>query len=167
MNSIFTRRSVRRFLDQEVEPDKIEQLLRAGMQAPSAYNQQAWHFVVVRGKQRLTELSQYNQYASCLKWANVGIIILANDQLAQLPQYYQQDLSACTQNILLQATELGLGAVWFGTAPDPVKMQYISSMFGLAEHLHPISVVAVGYPQDSQANHFVDRFDASKVTYIE
>ncbi len=166
MNAIFTRRSVRRFLDKEVESEKITKLLQAGMQAPSAKNQQPWEFVVVQNKEKLTELSKFSRYSSCLEGAAVGIVVLANKDRMTMPEYWQQDLGAVTQNIQLQAVELGLGSVWFGTAPSEEKMQTVRNICELGENLLPYSVLAVGYPLDENANRFIDRFDESRIKYI-
>ena len=166
MNEIFIRRSVRKFNTKRVEEEKINEILRAGMQAPSAKNQQPWEFIVVRGEKNLEELSKYNVYATCLKGANVAIIVLCNTEKLIMPEFWQQDLSAVTQNIELQAVTLGLGSVWMGTAPEEKKMNYIKEMFSLKDNLLPFSVIALGYPLYENANKFKDRFDESRITYI-
>lgn len=166
MNSIFTRRSVRRFNSNTVEKEKIEKLLRAAMQAPSAKNGRPWEFIVVSGKDNLLKLSTFSPYSSSLAYANVAIIVLGNTKSMVMPEYYQQDLSAATQNILLEATELNLGSVWYGVTPEISKMSYISNMFNLDSSLMPFSVIGIGYPEIENANTFIDRYDESKVTYI-
>ena len=166
MNAIFTRRSVRHFSDKPIENEKIETLLRAAMQAPSAANQQPWSFIVVRGRENLDELSKYNAYAGCLKNADAAIIVLGDSKRMILPDMWQQDLAAATQNIQLQAVELGLGTVWLGTAPHKTRMEFICNLFEIDEHLLPYSVIAVGYPKKEDANHFIDRFDPERVRYI-
>ncbi len=166
MNSIFTRRSVRQFKDQAVEAEKIESLLKAGMQAPSAWGQKAWNFIVVEGRENLDRLSQYNPYAGCLRGAAFGIIVLGNTSVMKAPEYWEQDLGAATQNILLQAVEEGLGAVWLGVAPEEDRMKHIMDLYSLGKELIPYSVIAVGYPATEDANHYVDRFDSSRVQYI-
>lgn len=166
MNAIFTRRSVRTFLNKDIESVKIERTLRAAMQAPSAANQQAWKFLVVKGREKLSELSKYNPYAECLKNANIGIIVLWDKSKMILPEHWEQDLGAATQNILLEATEQGLGSVWLGTAPNKDRMKYIQKLYELDETLIPYSVVALGYPQDKSTNYFIDRFDENNVCYL-
>ncbi len=166
MNEIFTRRSVRQFTNESVKQEDIESILRAAMQAPSAANQQPWEFIVVRGRSQLDALSKYNPYAGCLTQATAAIIVLGNTKRMIFADYWQQDLGALTQNIQLQATSLGLGSVWFGTAPDVERMNFIKEKYALEEHLLPYSVVALGYPLKKDANHFVDRYDASRIRYI-
>ena len=167
MNAIFTRRSVRQFDAKPVEREKIEKLLRAAMQAPSANNQQPWEFVVVKGKDNLEKLAQYNPYAGCLRGANLAIIVLGNANKMMLPEHWEQDLGGATQNIQLEAVELGLGSVWLGTAPNKAKMDFIRKLYGMEQNLLPYAVLAVGYPKDENANYFVDRYDESSVRYIE
>ncbi len=166
VNSIFKRRSVRAFTQREVENEKIDQVIRAAMQAPSAANQQPWEFIVVRGAENLEALSLYSPYAACLKGADVGIVVVGNQSKFKFPDLWEQDLAAATQNLMLQATELGLGTVWFGTAPDTARMLYIKRLYNLADDLLPFSVIAVGYPQDENANQFIDRYDESRIRYV-
>lgn len=168
MDSIYTRRSVRHYTNQEVEPEKVECLLRAAMQAPSARDQQAWEFLVVRGKQKLHHLSSFATSFSPIQKANVAIMVMANPKKLSLPRAWEQDLGACTQNILLQATELGLGAFWCGlvaTVPEE-KWQHIRKAYAIPSHFLLYSVVAVGYPAKEKANYFVDRYDPSCVRYL-
>lgn len=167
MDSIFTRRSVRVFSDKMIEDEKLEKILKAGMQAPTAMNQQPWEFIVVKGREKLQELSGYNPNAKPLHTAQVAIIVLGNKNYMKVPEYWQQDLSAATQNIMLQAAELDLGSVWLGTAPKEERVQYIKNLYSLADEVMPFSVIALGYPSANNANHFVDRYDESRVTIIE
>ena len=164
LNSIFTRRSIRQFTDQIVEKEKIDSLIRAAMQAPSANNQQAWHFLVVEGKENLEKLSELHRYSKCLKGASLAIVVLGNTSIMTSPDFWQQDLGAATQNIQLQAVELGLGSVWLGTAPKEERIKFIQDLFNIDKNLVPYSVLAIGYPKG--VNKFVDRFDETKVTYI-
>ncbi len=166
MNSIFTRRSVRQFSEKVVETEKVEKLLRAAMQAPSAKNQQPWEFIVLKDRSKLDKLSEFKAHAQSLMSANLAIIVLGNNERMQHTNKWEQDLAAATQNICLEATELGLGTVWLGATPDTKSMDHIRDLFLLADNLIPFSVISVGYPKDENANHFVDRFDESRVTYI-
>lgn len=167
MNSIFTRRSVRSFSDKEVEADKIEKILRAAMQAPSAGNQQPWEFIVIKGKNNLEKLSHLSIYTGSLVGASIGIVVLSNKDRYRFGEHWEQDLGACTQNILLEATELGLGSVWYGTAPSKERMDFVKNLYSLDDNLLPFAVIAIGYPKDADANKFIDRFDPSRIRYIE
>lgn len=165
MNAIFTRRSIRSYQEQAIEPEKIEKLLRAAMQAPSAGNQQPWEFIVVQDKNTLEKLAGVSPYAKPVANAPLAFVLLANGEGLRFPEYWEQDLSAATQNILLQAVELGLGAVWLGVAPVKERMDYLKDLFNLPEKVKPFCVIALGYPAAGQENKFVDRYDAKRVHY--
>ncbi len=167
MNSIYTRRSVRSYSDKQVEPEKIEQILKAAMQAPSAGNQQPWEFIVIRGKENLETLSTFSPYASMMKQASCGIVVLCDNNRLRIPDKWEQDLGAATQNLMLEAANLELGTVWLGTAPNKEYINYIRNLYDISENLVPYSVIAVGYPADKNANSFVDRFDPSRIRYID
>lgn len=162
MEVIFTRRSIRKYKEQPVEKEKIEKLLRAAMQAPSAVNQQPWEFMVVEDRDNLDKLSQLTPYSKMLAHAPLAIIVLANMNNLRAPNYWQQDLGACTQNILLEATYVGLGSVWLGVAPDEERMNNIIDMFDLPNDILPFCVISIGYPEGEE-NRFIDRFDERKI----
>lgn len=165
MNSIFQRRSVRTYLEKPVEPEKIETLLRAAMQAPSAGNQQASEFLVVQNAAALEQLSTMSPYAKPIANAPLAIVILGNTERMRFPENWEQDLGAAAENLLLEATELGLGAVWLGVHPLNERVDAVKAQFSLPEKLRPFAVVTVGYPNEENANHFVDRWNAERVHY--
>src|SRR5574344_2091499 len=117
MSLVLKRASVRKFLDKKVEDEKITNILRAAMQAPSAKNQQPWEFCVITNKNLLDEISKSSPYTFCAKDALVAIVTCINQDKVKLKEYADIDLSACCENILIQAIEEGLGAVWLGIAP--------------------------------------------------
>ena len=117
MNEIFARRSIRKFLPTMVEDEKIEQLLRAAMAAPSAGNQQPWEFYVVRDKRVIQDLSQCSPYAGCANGAALAIVVCSRDEHMRFPAFTTLDLSAAVENILIEAVHLDLGAVWLGVTP--------------------------------------------------
>lgn len=162
MDAIFTRRSIRKFLDQPIEVEKINKILRAGMQAPSAKNQQPWEFFVVQKPENLKKLAETSPFTKPILTAPVAIVLLANDHHIKLSDYWHQDMGACAQNVLLEATELGLGSLWMGIAPEPERMKYIVDLFKLPDNLKPFCIIALGYP-DEQTNHFVDRYDSARI----
>lgn len=163
MNSIFTRRSVRSYLEQRVEKEKIEQLLKAAMQAPSAANQRPWEFIVVEDKARLQALAKASQYAGPVKEAPLAIVVLGNKAKLPFPENRNLDLSAATQNLMLEAVELGLGTVWLGIAPVEERMQYVADLFQLPPSVEAFAIIAVGYPKTE--NKFVDRYEQARVHY--
>ncbi|RDY32116.1 nitroreductase family protein [Lachnotalea glycerini] len=164
MKEIFTRRSIRKFKDQMVEPEKIDRLLRAAMQAPSANNQQPWEFIVIKEKEMLEQVSQTSPYAKPAADSAVTFIILANEKELRIPTAWEQDLSSAAQNMLLEAVHLGLGGVWFGVATADTVAENVKNLFQLPDYIRPFAMISVGYP-DGQKNEFVDRYQVDKVHY--
>lgn len=165
MNEIFTRRSVRKYLDKSVENDKMQQMLAAAMQAPSAANQQPWNFIVVQNRQRLMQLSEYSPYARMMAKAGAAIVVLGDTRRMVIPEQWQQDLGAATQNILLEAVSQELGAVWLGVYGNASSVAWLKKFFNLPKHIIPYSVVSIGYPAIENANLYIDRYDSSRIHY--
>lgn len=162
MNSIFTRRSVRTYTGEKIPTEKIERILRAGMQAPSARNKQPWEFIVLTDTEKIVEASKFSSYGSAAAKADCVIVILANMRNTDNDmRWFPQDLGACTQNILLQTVEEDLGGFWIGIYPNEDRMQPVTDYFNLPKHIIPYTLVAIGYP--AQENKFIDRFVESKI----
>lgn len=164
MEIINKRRSVRQFLDKQVNDKQIEKILRAGMQGPTARNQQAWRFLVVRNREKLNALKEVS---ALFTLAPCAIIVLVDKEKATAFEMTPADTGACTQNMLLECVELGLGGCWIGIDGRPNRIEVLRNVFNIPEHLYPSTAIVLGYPKDENANHFVDRYDASKVYFEE
>lgn len=165
MEVINKRRSVRNFTDQKIEPIKMMKLIKSAMQAPSAWNQQPWEFLVVEDTDKLKELANIHKFAKPLTRAAAAIIVLGNTEKLRSTYYIQQDLGACTQNILLEAVDQGLASVWLGVYPIEENVKFITEMYNLPENVFPFGIVVLGYPANEEDNTFVDRYDNSKVHF--
>lgn len=163
MKEIFLRTSVRKFKNIKIEDTKIENILRAAMAAPSAGNQQPWEFIVIENKQTLEKLAKMSPYSNCLADAPLAIIILGNKNNMKFPENWQQDLGAATQNMLIEAVHLDLGAVWLGVAPLEDRMKYVKDMFELGDNLDVYAVVPFGYPEEVPTPK--NRYDTTKVHF--
>lgn len=163
MSSIFQRVSIRKYQDKPVEQEKIEQMLRAAMAAPSACNQQPWEYYVVTDKAKMEALSGTSPYAGCAKKAPLAIVPCFRKELIA-PEYVNIDMSASVENLLLEATELGLGAVWLGIAPVPERMAAVEKVLDIPEHLSAFAIVACGYPAEEKKQQ--DRFEEARVHYV-
>lgn len=162
MNMIFKRKSVRSFTDEKVSTDKIKNLIKAGMQAPSAFNSRPWEFIVVSDKKDLKAVSKMSRYARPAENAQKLIIVLGNTERDNVVMpMIQQDLSACTQNILLQAVAEGLGAVWLGFYPIEDRVNALRDYFNIPDYVIPFSVIAIGYPKEDKEPE--SRYDESKI----
>ncbi|MGB4537197.1 MAG: nitroreductase family protein [Bacilli bacterium] len=165
MEIINIRRSVRSYSNKPVEKEKVELLLRAAMQAPSARNQQPWHFIVVDDEETLQALATVSRNLQMLKEAPLAIIVLIDSESLTAPLMAPQDASAATQNILLKAVDLDLGTCWCGVYPREERMESLASILNVPDRFQVFSLIAVGYPKDKAANRFVDRFDPARVHY--
>lgn len=163
MREIFNRASVRSFDGRKVEPEKIELLMKAAMAAPSACNQQPWEFVVVTEPAALDKLAECSPYAGCIRQAPLGIVVCMRTEGLQAPSYTQIDASAATENILLEAVHLGLGAVWLGIAPGQERMEAVRQVIGAPETIQPFGLVACGYPDKPAVP--ANRYDPARVHY--
>lgn len=162
MNPIFKRRSIRKFSDDEVSITQVKNLIKAGMQAPSAFNSQPWEFIIVSDKKDLEAVSKMSKFAKPAKNAQKLIIVLGNTKVDNIVcPMIQQDLSACTQNILLQVVEDGLGAVWLGFYPKEDRVNALREYFNIPDHIIPFSVIAIGYPKEDKNPE--NRYDESKI----
>ena len=165
LNSIFNRRSYRKFLDKEVSMAKIEMLLKAGMQAPSACDGRPWEFYVITNKDKLLELASATPYSMCVKNCSVAIVPCYVDNKLKSPDYIICDMSACVENILIEAEEIGLGAVWIGGAPVRERIDSIRNILSLDKDIVPFCIIPVGYPVNRK--DIEDRYDSSLVHFIK
>ena len=163
MSLIFKRHSVRKFNEEKVPDDIIENLLKAGMQAPSSCNSQPWEFIVVSKDDDKKAISQMHKFAKPAEKASHLIITLGNLNEAKVIGMIEQDLGACNENILLQATHEGLGAVWLGFHPIEDRTLKLKEYLQIPDYCIPFSVICVGYP--AQESDVKLRYDESKVHY--
>jgi nitroreductase len=146
LQAIHTRRSIRTYLDQPVPKELVQKLLAAAMQAPSARNQQPWHFVVIDERKILAEIASQLPNAAMAADAPLAILVCADLTLETSEGYWVVDCSAAVENMLLAAHALGLGAVWCGVYPREPRMEGLRRLINLPENIMPHSLVVVGYP---------------------
>ncbi|MCQ2273824.1 MAG: nitroreductase family protein [Bacteroidales bacterium] len=148
VEAILTRTSVRMYEDKAIEPEKVDTLLRAGMAAPTACNQQPWHFVAVDDPDILLQLSKANQYSSMAAEAPLAIVVCGDMRKAEgmCGEFWVQDVSAATENILLAAHAMGLGAVWTGIYPMQERVAEVGRILQLPEYLVAFNIIIIGYP---------------------
>ena len=161
IDTIYDRRSVRKYIDKEVNPDIVDEILRAGMFAPSGCNKQPWHFVVFNEKDLIQEIKAMHPYASALSTAPVCIMVCGDTEKEMAPGFYQVDCSAAIENMLLCAKALGLDTCWMGIYPWEKTMKDFSDYFKLPENIKPYSLIAVGYGAEKRERP--ERFDAGKI----
>jgi nitroreductase len=163
IQTIISRRSIRKYIPQVIEPEKIEQLLKAAMYAPSARNTQSWQYIVITERTVLDEIRKVHPYAGMLKEATLAILVCGDKTLEPNEGYLNTNCSASSQNILLAAHDLGLGSVWLGLYPREERMNALSALFKLPEHIIPISLIAIGYPAETK--EIPERFLPDRIHY--
>lgn len=163
LTAIFTRRSVRRFTPEPIAESDLETLLRASMQAPSADNGQPWYFVVINDREIMDSIPKIHPWSEMMREAALGILVCGRIAEGEMGEYWQQDCAAATENILLTAHGIGLGAVWLGICPDKKRMADFSALVGLPGDVQPFCLIALGHP--AHAYQASNRFDPARIHY--
>lgn len=165
--NIRNRRSIRKYTDKEIPDEYVDKLLRAAMQAAgSRMGAEPWEFIVVKDKETIKKLSELDSNTKPLKTATLAIVSIANMERVHYERVWQQDMAAASENLLLEAANLGLGAVWLGIAPVEERMNKIREIFNLgSESLRPFNIISLGYPAEGFENKFVDKYDETRVHY--
>ena len=151
IQNIMTRTSVREFTGEKITDAQIDTLLRAAMAAPSAINKQPWAFIVVTDETILAKLGEALPYSRCNNHPAIAVIPCGDLTKAipgEMADFWINDVSAATENLLLAAHAMGLGAVWTGLHPDMKRAHMVQEMLGLPEHIIPLCVVPVGVPAE-------------------
>ena len=164
--ALLKRRSVRKFTDEPVSMEHIDELMHAAMSGPSACNKKPWEFYVVTNEQVLNDLKSASRFT---KISAKLAIVVCGDLKKALPlkfaNYWIQDCSAATENILLRATDLGLGAVWCGAHPQDGAENKIRELLGLDRKKIPLNVIFIGHPAEEPEAR--DQYDETRVHFIK
>ena len=158
LENIAERKSVRKYLNKSVEEDKIDAILKAGMAAPSGMDRRPWEFIVVTNRGALDSMAAKLPYAKMLAEAPLAIVVCGDTTLSS---YWYLDCSAATQNVLLAAEPLGLGAVWTAAYPYADRIDVVRQNTGLPENIMPLCVIPIGYPDGPQKAK--NKFDPKRV----
>ena len=161
-DTIHERRSIRNYSQEDVSDEHIDKILRAGMTAPSAGNQQVWRFVVIRERSTMLAVTEFHPYARMLDHAPVCIAALADTRIERYRGYWVQDVSAAMENMLLAACALKLGAVWLGIHPIPEREEGMRKLLNLPAGVECLGLIALGHPASPSPGP-MDRFNAEYV----
>jgi nitroreductase len=160
LTAILTRRSIRRYTGDPVTQGEINTLLTAGFYAPSASDRRPWEFVVVRDRTILNRFAENGQYQKMMYEARAAIIVCGNEKRMPVHDLLINDCSAASQNILLAAHAIGLGAVWCGIV-QPEMIKRFREDLGLPEHILPVAAIALGHPAERRTAQ--ERYNAANV----
>ncbi len=165
IENIMTRTSIRQYKDQPVEQEKIDIMLKAAMAAPTAVNLQPWHFIVIDDKKTIDLLSGKQPTNAPLLIAVCGDTDKTTmpDGKGKLPDFWIQDVSAATENLLLAAHAQGLGAVWTGVYPNMERTAEVANVLNCPKNIIPLAVVRIGYPDEAPEPK--DKFKEENISY--
>ena len=168
LDAIKNRSSIRKYQDTPISDEEIHVLLEAAMYAPSALNLRPWHFIVIKNRDILEKISHQHNLIKMLKDAPAGILICATPEVQEKFPYakgfYQQDCSCCAQNILLQASSMGLGACWCSIYPKEDATKAVSEIMNLPANEIPFCIIALGHPNEkSEGRGF---YEEDKVKWV-
>lgn len=167
LHNILQRKSVRAYTDRAVSHEQLDTLIRAAMAAPTGRDMRPWHFIVLEGRHQLSPLAEQLPYAKMLAEAQAAVVVCGDmsvtDKEGNPSRNWTFDCSAATENLLLQAEAMGLGAVWTGVYPYDERIKAVKQALHLPDHLIPLNVIPIGYPKgDPQPK---DKYDPAKVEY--
>lgn len=164
MKEIFSRRSIRKYEDKPVNDIQIQKLLRAAMYAPSAGNEKPWHFIVIKDRDKLNEITTIHIHTQMLKEAPMAILVCADTGNVKYDgAFWVQDIAASVQNILIEGENMGLGTCWCGVYPRQELVDGVTKLFNLPENIRPVSIIAVGHPAEQR--EVKERFDTDRIHY--
>lgn len=163
MNAIFSRKSIRKYKDRKVSEEIVLELLKAAMAAPSAGNEQPWVFIVLRDKEVMRRITEFHPYSKMLLNCDVAIVVCGDETKEFFKGYWVLDCSAASENILLAAEDMGLGAVWLGVYPMEDRVSDMKELLNLPAHVTPLSIIPVGYPDEDRKP--AERFNKDRIHY--
>lgn len=168
LECIMTRASVRKYKPEPVNDSIITTILKAGMAAPTAANQQAWHFVVVTNQTLKDTITNAFQWTKMVRDCAFAVVVCGDmtklfDGDREDGGFWTLDGSAASENMLLAAHALGLGGVWCGIYPEEDRMEKLSVILNLPPNLHPLNILSFGYPVSSVAPK--DKWNPDNVSY--
>ena len=159
--ALYKRRSIRKYQDRAVPREVVDKILGAAMMAPSAGDARTWHFIVVDRREEVSAVHDALEHAEPALDAPLAIAVCSDTSLEQFPNNWMLDCSAATENLLLAAHGLGLGAVWIAVWPFEEFVAAARRHFAIPDHVQPLCVVVLGYPAEEVPSE--DRFDASRI----
>jgi nitroreductase len=147
IQTIFSRRSIRKYTNEPVSEADVKTLLETAMAAPSASNNKPWHFVVVTERGTLDVLAEAHPYGKMLAQAALCIAVCGDPAISD---YWEQDCSAATENLLVTVAALGLGAVWLGVHPRDDRIGFTRQILGIPETIIPLNLISIGHPAEEK-----------------
>lgn len=170
LSTIMNRTSVRRFTDEPVSNDDVHLLLQAAMAAPSSMTLCPWHFIVINNETTKAQLQACLPYAKMLSNGCTGIVVCGDeslyDRINRIDEedntlYWVEDCSAASENLLLAAHAIGLGAVWTGIYPLQSRVKKLRELLHIPPRIVPLNLIVIGHPAGESKP--MNKWDASRI----
>lgn len=165
IENIMTRTSIRQYTSQPIPKDTLVSIVKAGMAAPSAVNLQPWSFIIIDEAETLNKLNEVHPYSN-LKTATAAVVVcglLDKTDNEGIREYWVQDCSAASENILLAAHAYGVGAVWCGVYPTEERVKAVSEVLDIPENVIPLNIITMGFPAENPEPK--DKFKTDNIHY--
>jgi len=163
IEAILSRRSIRKYKKQPISAELIKKFLDVGMSAPSAGNEQPWHFIIIDDPLILSKIPSFHNHAKMLKDASVAILVCSDMNLDNHKGMWIQDCAAATENILIAINAEGLGAVWLGIYPRDERITGCKGLLDLPENIIPFSLISIGFPAEKLPK--ANRYNEERIHY--
>lgn len=150
MDDIYRRRSIRKYGPGAVPMEQVLRIIKAGMNAPSAGDEQPWAFIVIDDRETLDAITGVHPYSHMLKEAPVAILLCGDLSRERHEGFWVQDCAAAAENMLLAVTSESLGSVWLGVYPREDRVQGIRRILGIPEQVVPFALFPVGHPGEKK-----------------
>ena len=161
MEAILSRRSIRKYRKASIDQPTIKDILKAAMSAPSAGNEQPWHFIIIDDPEILEKVPSFHNHAQMLKDAALAILVCCDKALVRHGEMWIQDCAAATENMLIAINAKGLGAVWLGIYPREERINGMRRLLGIPKEIIPFSLVSIGTPAEEKGKE--DRYNESRI----
>jgi nitroreductase len=161
MDTILTRRSIRKYKKKTISDEILQKLLQAAFSAPSAGNQQPWHFVILDDRKILNVIHTFHPSARMITEADKAILVCGDLNLEKFKGYWMIDCAAAAENILLAAHSLGIGACWLGIYPRDGRVAGMRKLLQLPINIIPFALISLGYPAEIKAKE--ERYNKTRI----
>lgn len=162
MDILFSRRSIRKFTTEAVSEKSVREILEAAMSAPSAGNQQPWHFIIINDRKLLDQIPSLHPHSLMCREAAMAILVCGDPTLEKHVGYWVQDCAAATENLLLSIHAVGLGGVWVGVYPREERVTGFRGLLNIPENVIPFALIPIGHPAEQKPPR-PDRYDEARI----
>lgn len=163
LENINSRSSTRVFNDKKISVNDLKLIIKSAFSAPSACNLQPWEYMIITDDDKVKDMKNIHEYAGMFETATAGILVCGNLEkiIPSHREFWVQDCSAATQNILLAANALGISSVWTGIYPVEERCEKLKEYFNMPENIMPFALIALGYSDNE--NNVMDKYDENKI----